>query len=50
MRDVRIEKLAKSLLKHSIGIKENNNLLIEILGEEAMPLAKALMNLKMEKS
>ncbi|MCL2860156.1 MAG: aminopeptidase [Oscillospiraceae bacterium] len=43
MRDIRIEKLAKSLLEHSIGIKENDNLLIEVLGEEAMPLAKALM-------
>ena len=40
MKDPRIEKLAHNLLTYSIDLKENDNLLIEVLGEEGMPLAK----------
>ena len=43
MRDTRIEKLAHNLLTYSIDLKENDNILIEVLGEEGMPLAKELM-------
>lgn len=43
MRDIRIEKLAHNLLTYSIDLKENDNILIEVLGEEGMPLAKELM-------
>ena len=43
MKDPRIEKLAHNLLTYSIDLKENDNLLIEVLGEEGMPLAKELM-------
>lgn len=43
MKDVRIEKLAKNLLNYSVKLKENENILIEVLGEEGLPLAKELM-------
>lgn len=43
MKDARIEKLSKNLLNYSIKIKENENLLIEVLGEEGIPLAKELI-------
>lgn len=43
MKDSRIEKLAINLLTYSVKIKENDNLLIEILGEEGLPLAKELV-------
>ena len=43
MKDPRIEKLAHNLLTYSIDLKENDNILIEVLGEEGMPLAKELM-------
>lgn len=43
MRDIRIEKLANNLLKYSINLKKDENILIEILGEEGMPLAKELI-------
>ena len=43
MKDTRIEKLAHNLLTYSIDLKENDNILIEVLGEDGMPLAKELM-------
>lgn len=43
MKDPRIEKLAKNLLTYSVDLKENENILIEILGEEGLPLAKELV-------
>ena len=38
-----IEKLANNLLTYSVDIKEGENILIEVLGEEAIPLAKELI-------
>ena len=49
MKDLRIEKLAKNLLEHSVDLKENENILIEILGEDAVPLGKELINQAEEK-
>jgi len=43
MKDIRIEKLAHNLLTYSIDLKENDNILIEVLGEDGMPLAKELI-------
>ena len=43
MQDIRIEKLAKNLLSHSINLQKNENILIEILGEDAIPLGKELI-------
>ena len=43
MKDIRIEKLAHNLLTYSIDLKENDNILIEVLGEDGIPLAKELM-------
>lgn len=43
MKDIRIEKLAKNLLNYSIKLKKGENLLVEILGEDAIPLAKEIM-------
>lgn len=43
MKDVRIEKLADNLLTYSVNIQKGENLLIELLGEESLPLAKALI-------
>ena len=43
MKDIRIEKLANNLLTYSVDIKEGENILIEVLGEEAIPLAKELI-------
>ena len=43
MKDTRIEKLAKNLLTHSVSLKQNENILIEILGEDGIPLAKELI-------
>ena len=39
MKDIRIEKLANNLLTYSVDIKEGENILIEVLGEEAIPPA-----------
>lgn len=36
-------KLANNLLTYSVDIKEGENILIEVLGEEAIPLAKELI-------
>ncbi len=43
MKDLRIEKLANNLLTHSVNIKRGDNILIELLGEEGVPLAKELI-------
>lgn len=43
MRDFRYEKLASNLLTYSVNIQKGDNLLIEILGEDAIPLAKELI-------
>lgn len=43
MKDYRIEKLAKNLLNHSINLQKNENILIEILGEDAITLGKELI-------
>lgn len=43
MRDLRIQKLAHNLIHYSVKLKENEKLLIEIIGEDGMLLAKELM-------
>ena len=43
MQDIRIEKLAKNILNYSINLQKNENILIEILGEDAIPLGKELI-------
>lgn len=43
MKDTRIEKLANNLLTYSIHIKQGENILIELLGEDGIPLAKELI-------
>lgn len=43
MKDLRIEKLAKNLLAYSVKLQKNENILIEVLGEEGIPLAKELI-------
>lgn len=43
MKDHRIQKLAQNLLNYSINLQKNENILIEILGEDAIPLGKELI-------
>ena len=43
MKDERIEKLANNLLTYSVNLQKGENILIEVLGEEGMPLAKELV-------
>lgn len=43
MKDLRIEKLANNLLTYSVNIQRGDNILIEILGEDGIPLAKELI-------
>lgn len=43
MKDKRIEMLANNLLNYSIELKPNENLLIEVLGEDGIHLAKELI-------
>ena len=43
MKDIRIEKLANQLLTFSINLQKGDNILIEILGQECVPLAKELI-------
>lgn len=43
MKDLRIEKLANNLLTYSVNIQTGENILIEILGEDGIPLAKELI-------
>ena len=43
MKDKRIETLANNLLKNSVKLQEHENILIEILGEDGIPLGKELI-------
>ena len=43
MQDLRIEKLAKNLINYSVNLKKGENILIEILGEDGIPLGKELI-------
>jgi aminopeptidase len=43
MKDIRYEKLANNLLTYSVNIKKGEHLLVEILGEEGVPLAKEII-------
>ena len=43
MKDLRIEKLANNLLTYSVNIQKGENILIELLGEDGMPLAKEII-------
>lgn len=43
MKDHRIEKLANNLLNYSINLKKDEKILIEVLGEDAIPLCKELI-------
>lgn len=43
MRDERIEKLSKNLLNYSVSLQKGEHILIEILGEDAIPLGKELI-------
>ncbi len=43
MRDLRIEKLADNLITYSVDLKKNEKILIEVIGTDGIPLAKALM-------
>lgn len=43
MKDIRYEKLANNLLTYSVNIQKGENILVEILGEEGIPLAKEII-------
>lgn len=43
MQDKRIVKIARNLLNHSIKLNKGENILVEILGEESVPLGKELI-------
>ena len=43
MKDKRVEKLANNLLTHSVNLQKGESILIEILGEEGMPLGIEIM-------
>lgn len=43
MKDIRYEKLANNLLTYSVKIQKDENILIEIIGEEGIPLAKEII-------
>ena len=43
MKDFRIEKLANNLLTYSVNIQKGDNILIEVLGEDGIDLAKELI-------
>ena len=43
MKDLRIEKLARNLLNHSINLQKGEKILIEIIGTDAIPLGKELI-------
>lgn len=43
MKDERYEKLANNLLTYSVNIQKDENILIEILGKEGIPLAKEII-------
>ena len=50
MKDIRIEKLAHNLLTYSIDLKENDNILIEILGEDIKHIKNVLRKKEKEKN
>lgn len=43
MKDIRYEKLANNLLTCSVKLQKSENILIEVLGEEGIPLAKEII-------
>jgi len=43
MKDLRVEKLAKMLLIHSVELKENESILIELMSYESIELGKELL-------
>ncbi len=43
MNNNNLKKLAKQILTYSLNIKENENLLIELFGEDEIPLAKEII-------
>lgn len=43
MKDPRIEELAENILKHSIRLNEKEDLLVEVIGEDGIPLAKEVI-------
>ena len=43
MKDLRISKLADNLLNYSVNLKKDENILIELLGEDCIPLGKELI-------
>ena len=43
MKDFRIEKLANNLLNYSVKLQKGENILIEILGEDGIPLGEELI-------
>ena len=49
MKDLRIEKLAENLLSHSVCLQKGENILIDVIGEDGIPLAKELMRKASEK-
>lgn len=42
MSDLKIKKLASNIIQTSIKLKQNENLLIEVTGEDGIPLAKEI--------
>lgn len=43
MKDLRIEKLANNILNYSVKLKKGESVLIELLGEDSLPLGKELI-------
>lgn len=43
MKDIRLEKLAKNLIQHSINLQKSEKILIEIIGTDAILLGKELI-------
>lgn len=48
MTDERLKLLAKNLIEYSVGLKEGENILIELIGQE-IELAKELVKLSYSK-
>lgn len=43
MKDIRYEKLANNLLTYSVNIQKGEHILVDILGEDGIPLAKEII-------
>ena len=43
MQDIRYKKLANNLLTYSVNIQKEENILIEVFGEDGIPLAKEII-------